>query len=159
MLLTQKKFNGMKDRIANLEGQVEALTHQKVEEKNKKLKEIGNLDDKIVYLETEKRNLKNDIKDVKAEKSRSEEDIKHKVKIVMEKHDLDLEKKKNALVLEKDKEIAKVKDEYRDKRESQLEKQSDDMRGMYTDVLDKLTKVTGTLSNPARLQENANNTK
>ena len=158
MLVTQKTYNGMKDRIANLEGQLEALTNQKTEERDKKLKEIGNLDDKIIHLEKDKRKLQNDVDDIKAEKSRSEENIKHKVKIVMEKHDIELDKKKNELVIEKDKEIAKVKDEYRDKRESQLEMQSKEFKQMYDTVLDKLTTVQGTLSNPAnKAAKNGNN--
>lgn len=154
MFVTQTKYNTMKERITTLEGQVEGLTNSKLEERNKKFKEILNLDEKIVRLEKDKRKLILDVEDIEAKKSRGEEDIQHKVKIVMEKHDLELEKEKQKLEKAKDKEVAKVKDEYRDKMEKQLDKRGTEMKEMYTDVLDKLTQVTGTLNSPARLQAN-----
>ena len=153
MLITQKKHNQMKDRITNLEGQVEALTTQKIEERNIKMKEIGNLDDKIITLDKEKRTAQNDLVDLQSEKRRGEEEIKHQVKIVMEKHDLELEKSKEEhkkKFLEKE---AKIIAEFRDKREKQLEELSDKMEGMYKDMLKNLTTVTGTLNQPARVQE------
>ena len=157
MFITQNKYNTMKTRIDNLEGQVEILTNDKVEERDKKLKEIGNLDDKIIRLDKDKRNLANDIDDLKAKKSRSEEEIKHKVKLVLEKHDITLEKEKQLLEKEKNDGIARVKDEYRDKIEKQLDKRGTEMKDMYTDVLDKLTTVSGTLHSPARVQDNGSN--
>ena len=154
MLITQKKHNQMKDRIANLEGQVEALTNQKVEERNKKLIELGNLDDKIITLDREKRNATNDLEDLKSEKTRSEEEIKHKVKIVMEKHDLELEKDKLKVQKEYEDKVVKLTKEFRDKREKQLEELSGKMEKMYSEVLKHLTTVSGTLSNPSRVPEN-----
>ena len=153
MFITQSKMNNMKDRISNLEGQVEALTNDKVEERNKKFKEILNLDDKIETLEKDKRNLKNDVEDTKAKKIREEENIKHNVKIVMEKHDVELEKEKQKLEKEKNTEIALVKDKYRDKLEVQLEKRGTEMREMYNTVLERLTSVAGTLNKPAGVQQ------
>jgi len=151
MFVTQNKYNNMKSRIINLEGQVEALKNQKVEERNKKLIELTNLDDKIVELAKEKRKLKNDIKDIQAESLREEENIKHKVKIVLEKNALELEKEMQKLEKDKNTEIAKVKDGYRDKREEQLDKRGTEMRDMYDTVLERLTNVTGVLSSPAKL--------
>lgn len=157
MFVTQIKYNKMKDRIINLEGQVEALTKDRTEERNKKLKEILNLDDKIILLEKDKRKLQNDVNDKVSESKRADEEIQHRVKIVLEKHDLELEKEKQKLILEKDKEIAKVKDKYRDKTEVQLDKRGSEMKEMYNTVLDKLTTVAGTISNPAGIANNGNN--
>jgi len=154
MFITQTKYETMKNKITKLEAKVEVLIEAKTVERDKKLAEINNLDDKIIQLEKDKRSVTHDIQDLKASKAREEENIQHKVKIVMEKHDVELEKEKQKLEKEKDIEIANVKDKYRDKMEAQLDKRGTEMKEMYTDVLDKLTKVTGTVSSPARLQKN-----
>ena len=154
MFITQSKLDKLKEKVSNLEGQVEALTNQKVEERNKKLKEIGNLDNKIVILDREKRNATNDLEDLKSEKARGEEEIKHKVKIVMEKHDLELEKSKQENEKEYLKKVEKITADFRDKREKQLEALSEKMEGHYRDMLKHLTSVTGTISKPSRVPEN-----
>jgi len=148
MFITQTKYSNMKDRITNLEGQVEALHVDKVLERDKKLAEIGNLDDKIIHLEKSKRKLQNDVDDKVAENKRAEENIKHKVKIVMEKHDLEVAQKKQDLVVEKNDEVASLKDKFRDKREKQLELQGSEMKGMYTEMMKILTSVQGTITAP-----------
>jgi len=157
MYLTKNKYNGMKGKISNLEGQVEALTNQKIEERDKKLREIGNLDDKIIALEKSKRTATNDLDDLKSAKVRSEEDIQHKVKIVMEKHDLELKDEKLELEKEYLTKVEKITAEFRDKREKQLEELSGKMENMYTQVLKHLTDVTGTISQPnKRVAESGN---
>jgi len=157
MYLTKNKYNGMKGKISNLEGQVEALTNQKIEERDKKLREICNLDDKIIALEKSKRTATNDLDDLKSAKVRSEEDIQHKVKIVMEKHDLELKDEKLELEKEYLTKVEKITAEFRDKREKQLEELSGKMENMYTQVLKHLTDVTGTISQPnKRVAESGN---
>jgi len=153
MFNTEKK---LRERIAVLENQVEILITEKDQERNKKLKELKTVTEKLESLEKEKKNLRNTNEDLKASNTREEENIQHKVKIVMEKNEFNLAKKIQEAEKAKDVEVGKIKDEYRNKREKQLEDQSANMKEMYTDVLDKLTKVTGTLSQPQQVANNGN---
>ena len=156
MFIRQTRLNNMKDRITNLEGQVEALLTQKLEERNKKMIEIGNLDDKIVILDKDKRKLQNDIEDIESKKTRSIEEIEHKVKIVMEKNELELVAKKQEVAKEYDDKVVVLTASFRDKREKQLEALSDKMEGHYKDMLKHLTTVSGTVNKPSGVQENGN---
>jgi len=149
MFITQNKFNTMKDRISTLEDQVADLTAQKLEERDERIATLTNLDDKIIYLEDQKRQLTNDIKDLRLKTKREEEDLQHTVKIVLEKNELALAKDKQELEKIQIKEIAKIKDEYRDKQEAQLDKRGSEMREMYDTVLNRLTNVTGVLTKPS----------
>lgn len=92
----------------------------------------------IERLEKDKRELKEQLEDLKLKKKMEEEDIKHMVKINNERKDIELEKEKIKLSREKDDAIATVKDEYRDKTEQQLEKQVGNMREMYGEILERL---------------------
>jgi len=113
---------------------------------------FGNKDEKIALLEAQKEDLKTDVEylasdrkklkeevsDLKLKKKMEEEDIKHMIKIDRERKDIEVEKEKLKLVGEKDAAIAKVKDEYRDKTEAQLEKQLGNMKDMYGEILARL---------------------
>ena len=92
----------------------------------------------IKQLEREKRQLKEDLAELKLKKKLEEEDIKHMVKINNERKDIELEKEKIKLTQKSNDEIAKVKDRYRDKTEAQLEKQLVNMKGMYGEILERL---------------------
>lgn len=92
----------------------------------------------IKRLETEKRELKEELADLKLKKKLENEDIKHMVKINNERKEIELEKEKVKLEREKASEIAAVKDGYRDKTEAQLEKQLTGMREMYAEILERL---------------------
>jgi seryl-tRNA synthetase len=95
-------------------------------------------ENEIERLKDEKRKLKEELEELKLQKKMEEEDIKHMVKINNERKEIELEKEKVKLMKEKDEAIAKVKDDYRDKTEKQLERQLTDMRGMYTEILERL---------------------
>jgi len=105
--------------------------------------------DKITSLEETKKGLEQDILDLKEEKRRETINIEHATKIILEKNEIEFAKKVAAVKEEKATEIAKVKDEYRDKIEKQLDARGSEMKEMYTDVLTKLTSVTGTVHTPA----------
>jgi hypothetical protein len=92
----------------------------------------------IKRLEKEKRDLKEDLADLKLKKKLEDEDIKHMVKINNERKEIELEKEKAKLERSKDAEIATVKDSYRDKTEAQLEKQLTGMSEMYAQILERL---------------------
>ena len=82
---------------------------------------------------------------VKHQKKMEDEDIKHMVKISKEKQELELKRKVMDCESEKERAIATVKDEYRDKMESRLQKEVDNMKEMYGQILERLPNVTARL--------------
>lgn len=147
---SDKKLVALKKELDKTKAENGRLTERSESEDTRKANKIGNLNDKIVNLEKVEVNLKNDIADLNAKKKREEELIKHNTKIIIEKHEIELDKKLGELTREQETAIAKVKDEYRDKIEKQLEARGTEMKEMYTDVLTKLTGVTGTVASPAK---------
>jgi len=107
-------------------------------EDKSKQDEIDNLKVLIKSLKNDKRDLKEQIEELRLKKKMEEEDIKHMVRINNERKDIELEKEKIKLQKVSADEIAAVKDNYRDKTEQQLEKQLTDMRGMYGEILERL---------------------
>lgn len=95
----------------------------------------------IERLKKERRSLKDQIADLKHEKKITEEDIKHMVRIREERIEVENEKKNLERDREKEQEIAKVKDEYRDKLEERLHKEVENMKEMYTQILQRLPTV------------------
>lgn len=104
----------------------------KLEEEKKDLKRV------VKRLEDEKKSLTEEVDRLKHQKKMEEEDIKHMVKIDRERKDIEIQREKVRLAGEQAEEIAKVKDEYRDKTEAQLEKQLEMMKGMYGEILQRL---------------------
>jgi hypothetical protein len=101
-------------------------------------RKVKGLESDIECLEEDKRKLKEELADLKLKKKMEEEDIKHMVKINNERKEIELEKEKVKLERKSAEEIAKVKDEYRDKTEQQLEKQLSNMKDMYGEILIRL---------------------
>jgi len=86
--------------------------------------------------------LKEEIALLKQEKKITEEDIKHMVRLKEERFKVENER----AALERDrtmeKAIATVKDTYRDKLEQRLQLEVDNIRKMYSEILERLPKVT-----------------
>lgn len=110
------------------------------------------LEKELEALRVERLDLKDEVGDLKLKKKVEEEDIKHMVMMKEERLDLKHLKKtaeleaeyatKNAgAELEKQKAIGEVKDKYRDKAEAVLEKQVNDMKDMYGQILERLPNV------------------
>lgn len=119
---------------------------KRILENNKKLSEkVDRLTDELDGLIAERRKLKDEIEDLKIKKKTSEEDIKHMVKMREERLELKFEKKQ----VEADKtlqtKLHEVSNEYRDKTEKQLEKESASMKEMYGQILERLPNVTARL--------------
>jgi len=109
---------------------------------NKQLKlQAKELKETNESLEKEKTKLKEEVADLKLKKKIEDEDIKHMVK--MEREKLAIEQQKKELELEKvsREEISKVRDEYRDKTEAQLEKRVEEMKSMHGDILARLPNI------------------
>ena len=62
------------------------------------------------------------------------------IKIDRERKDIEIQKEKMTLQEEQVSAIAKVKDEYRDKVETELLARVKDMKGMYSEILVRLPK-------------------
>ena len=114
--------------------------------------ELVSLDEKIERLNREKSNLRETIENLTVEKRKLQltrdieiRDIKHMVKIKEEKLDIQFEKKSGEfernLQRASDKEILAVKNKYRDKVEKLLEKGHEDLRGRYSEILERLPNI------------------
>jgi hypothetical protein len=82
------------------------------------------------------------VEDLKLKKKISEEDIKHMVKMKMEKQELELKRQVMDITKDKDDAIAQVKDTYREKLEGNLKTQLGDMKDMYGDILKRLPNLS-----------------
>lgn len=102
---------------------------------------VGKLEEEIKELKKERGELKEKVEGLKLKKKIEEEDIKHMVTMKEERLALDHEKKVAETEKLKDAEIAKVKDEYRDKIEKNLEQQKNDVKAMYAEILQRLPDV------------------
>lgn len=106
-----------------------------------KTKREKELETEVSDLWKERGDLKKEVEYLKLQKKIETEDIKHMVKIKEEKMVVENERKQLERDREKDGEIAKVKDSYHDKVEKNLEKQLDNMKSMYGEILDRLPNV------------------
>jgi hypothetical protein len=104
-------------------------------------------------LEDKVHTIGGEFKKLKLTKKIEEEEVQHKLK--MREEEVDLKYEKRAHEIEKEgskfvadnkadclKEIGEVKDKYRDKVEKTLEKRSDELRSMYTEILARLPDVS-----------------
>lgn len=89
--------------------------------------------------------LKVENKKLSQKKQMEDEMVAHKLKMREESVKLDADKRvsesERKSAKQKDDGIAKVKDEYRDKLENQLEKRGDEMKEMYSEILTRLPDV------------------
>ena len=97
-------------------------------------------------LEDKNHTLTDENKKLSQKKQMDDEMIAHKLKMREEAMTLDSAKKiseaERKAAKEKDEGIAKTKDKYRDKLETQLEKRGDEMKSMYSEILKRLPDVT-----------------
>lgn len=114
-----------------------------MEKKAEKLAEDNErLEKEVEELRREKIDLHEKVETLKVEKKTSEEDIKHMMKKKEEMLDIEFKKIELAVEKEKDKAIAEVKDQYRDKLETYLEKQINDGNKRYEQILERLPNVS-----------------
>ena len=92
-------------------------------------------------LTKEIRELKDQLEDLKSKKRREEEDIVHLVHIKEEKLGLKFKKKEMDLEAEYQTQLATNAKSFRDKTEKMLSNQNDDLKKMYTQVLDRLPDI------------------
>lgn len=105
--------------------------------------------DQIQSLESERDSLndnllkvKNDLSELKQKKKMEDEDIRHLVKLKESKLEIENEKKQVERERVQQEAIAAVKDEYRDKQESTLQKQIDASEERYAEILARLPNVS-----------------
>ncbi len=85
--------------------------------------------------------VKNELAELKQKRKMEDEDIRHLVKIKEESLDIAHQKKQVELERTQQEAIAAVKDTYRDKQESTLQKQIEDGKEMYAEILARLPNV------------------
>ena len=151
MFWQSQRETALKKELDKAKAENGRLKEKSENEAVQKADKVSSLKDRIELLEGVEKNLQTNIADLNAKKKREDELIKHNTKIILEKHEIEQAKVIGLLKGEQATAIAKIKDEYRDKTEKQLEKQATIMKELYTDVLTKLTGVTGTLGQPAGL--------
>jgi histone H3/H4 len=86
--------------------------------------------------------LKAEIAVLNQEKKITEEDIKHMVRLKEEKLAVQNERKQLEREREKETAIFQVKDEYRDKLEKRLQTEVENIKQMYSEILQRLPKVS-----------------
>ena len=104
-------------------------------------KTISSLQDNVKELEKERRELKEQVEDLKLKKKIEEEDIKHMVRIKEERLAIEHEKKIISLEKEKELAVAAVKDSYRDKTEQYLNQQIERGEVLYREILGRLPNI------------------
>lgn len=82
-----------------------------------------------------------EVEKVKLEKKNEMEETKHLVKLRDEKREIEFKKKEMDLEAEKAKAIAEVKDTYRDKMEAQLKTETENIKVMYGQILERLPNI------------------
>lgn len=123
-------------------------------------KRCANLEKRVTLLMEDRDNLLDEVstlgsnlKKLALTKKISEEEVAHKLKMREEQVDLQYEKKAQKVEAAADKKVAAsevatltqvgaVKDEYRDKQEDTLNKRSDELRSMYSEILERLPDVS-----------------
>jgi biopolymer transport protein ExbB/TolQ len=92
-------------------------------------------------LEKEVQDLKKELDQLKSKKKIEEEEIKHLVKIKDEKREIEFQKKEMEIQKDADSKVMKVKQDYQDKIESNLQKQIEDTKQMYAEILQRLPNI------------------
>lgn len=92
----------------------------------------------IKLLKESKDDLHLDIKKLELDKKNEMEETKHLVKLRDEKREIEFKKKEMDLEAAKAIAIASVKDDYRDKMEAQLKNETDAIKTMYAQILERL---------------------
>ncbi len=95
----------------------------------------------IKSLREQKHDLSLEVEKVKLEKKNEMEETKHLVKLRDEKREIEFKKKEMDLEAQKAKDIAEVKDAYRDKMEAQLKNETENIKVMYGQILERLPNV------------------
>lgn len=96
----------------------------------------------VATLNGEIRTLKDQLADLKHEKKITEEDIKHLVRLHDAKQEVETEKKDLVRDRAQATAIAEVKDTYRDKMETRLQTEVNNIKEMYGQILARLPKVS-----------------
>jgi len=103
--------------------------------------ELARLNREIEELRAKELELKSRVEHLKLEKKTSEEDIKHMVRMKEERQELEYQKRVVELEGKTAKEIEAVKNEYRDKLENELNRQINEAKEMYADLLKRLPDI------------------
>lgn len=133
-----KKLQGLADDNSEGERKLAELKQKHIAQEDK-IHDLGKQIDKI----ESKKNIK--IAEMDADRKMHDEKMEHLVKIKIESLEIEHDKKVVALERSEATAIAKVKDEYRDKSEERLEKRNEELKGMYSEVLERLPNLNASM--------------
>ena len=105
------------------------------------IEKLESYETEIKDLRDKKHGLELDIEKIKLEKKNEMEETKHLVKLRDEKRELEFKGKEMDIEAEKERAIAKVKDEYRDKLEKRLITETENIKEMYGQILERLPSI------------------
>jgi hypothetical protein len=105
------------------------------------IEKLESYETEIKGLRDRKHELEMDIEKIKLEKKNEMEETKHLVKLRDEKKELEFKRKEMDIEAAKAIAIATVKDEYRDKMEKQLSKETENIKTMYGQILERLPNI------------------
>lgn len=121
------------------EDNLEGLVEQSLEKENT----IFSLGKQIDKIQSKK---KIEIDEMKADRKLHDQELKHLVKIKTESLEIVHDKKVVELMREKNEEVAKIRDEYRDKIEKNLEGRIDELKEQTDKVMQFIPKVESMVS-------------
>ena len=106
-----------------------------------KTQEIDRLLTETKELQTQKRQLKEQVEELKLAKKISEEDIKHMIRIKEKRLELEFKEKTMDTQAAQATAIAAAKSEYQDKLIKNVEREKDDIKEMYGQILERLPNI------------------
>lgn len=139
MIIEQrKKLDEAQTERHGMEAKVKSLK-QVATAKEDKIHELGKQIDRI----ESKKKIK--IDEMNADRKMHDEKMEHLVKIKIESLEIEHDKKVVSLERSEATAIADVKDEYRDKSEERLEKRNEELKDMYSEVLERLPNLNASM--------------
>lgn len=133
-----KKLQDLSEDNADGQRKLDELKQKHLDQEDK-IHDLGKQIDKI----ESKKKIK--ISEMEADRKMHDEKMKHLVKIKIESLEIEHDKKVVSLERSEANAIAAVKDEYRDKSEEGLEKRNEELKGMYSEVLERLPNLNASM--------------
>lgn len=121
-----------------------------LERKASLIRQVESLEAERNKLRDERDNAQSELTKFQATKKMEEEEIKHGLKMEQERAKLEKLQHEAKVAKERDEAIGKVKDQYRDKMESELRAQIERANVMYKEILGRLPDVNVKLRGSVR---------
>lgn len=121
------------------------VLQERIDFLEKRLSKYSTMEDSLERLKEKIAEKNAELHEVTLKKKAEDDQLKHMIKMKEEKIEVEKEKFQAKLAREKDQAVAKVKDEYRNKIEDNLNGQIKSTEKLMKDILDRLPNVTARL--------------